>query len=130
KKVPPPENPMTAARVRWEHIQRIYTTATLRKPLAASKCTGARYSASSTNALPNSVFCQAFRNSSGSLAMLAAIRASFILMLLVGRAILAVASAMTLFVALLALASAMASLVGSAVFVLGPVKLPVLCWRY
>jgi two-component system response regulator RegA len=24
KKVPPPENPMTAARVRWEYIQRIY----------------------------------------------------------------------------------------------------------
>ena len=24
KKVQPPENPMTAARVRWEHIQRIY----------------------------------------------------------------------------------------------------------
>ena len=24
RKVQPPENPMTAARVRWEHIQRIY----------------------------------------------------------------------------------------------------------
>jgi two-component system response regulator RegA len=24
KKIKPPENPMTAARVRWEHIQRIY----------------------------------------------------------------------------------------------------------
>ena len=40
---------------------------------------------------------------------------------------------MTLLVApaILALASAMASLVLSAVFVLGPaIKLPVLCWRY
>jgi hypothetical protein len=67
-----------------------------------------------------------FRNSSGSLAIFAAIRASFILMLWVGRAILAVASAMTLFVALLALASAMASPVVSA----PAIKLPVLCWRY
>jgi hypothetical protein len=50
--------------------------------------------------------------------------------LLVARAILALASAMT-FVVLLALASAMALLVVSAVFVLGPaIKLPVVCWRY
>ena len=43
-----------------------YATATFRKQLAASKCTGARYSVSSTNALPNSFFCQALRNSSAA----------------------------------------------------------------
>ncbi len=47
-KAPPPENPMSADRVRWEHIQRVYELCNrnVSETAAGSTCTGARCSAS------------------------------------------------------------------------------------
>ncbi len=51
-KAAPLDNPMSADRVRWEHIQRCTSsaTATSRKRRGASTCTGVRCSASSPSA--------------------------------------------------------------------------------
>ena len=57
QKAPPPENPMSADRVRWEHIQRVYelATAMFRKRRAVSTCIAAPCSAFSPSARRNRV---------------------------------------------------------------------------